>query len=76
MGIMAIITEKIRENADACKDYVERVLRDADKDGVMMNELQGLLKTIVNVAPGRKDFEKVYGEKPYDYFAKKLENFK
>lgn len=40
-----------------------------------MNELQGLLKTIVNVAPGRKDFEKVYGEKPYDYFAKKLDGF-
>jgi len=73
---MAFITDKIKKNAEECREYVEKALSAADKDGILFGELQALVKSLVNVAPGRKDFEKVYGMSPSDYFMKQIEKYR
>jgi hypothetical protein len=80
---MPLITEHTRENADKCKMYVDRILQGINKSNIMDSRsvlsseteatVKGLVKALANAAPYARDFEKVYGKKPYDYFMDKFQ---
>ena len=71
---MPLITDSIRENAEKCKQCAFLKLRNAeiDKNSVLYDEakmtLEGVYRASCNMCPFSKDFEKVYGMKPYEYF--------
>jgi len=80
--IMPLITEHTRANAEKCKMYVDRLLQGINKSNVLDTTnvlsseteatIKGLVKALANAAPYRRDFEKVYGKNPYDYFMDKF----
>jgi hypothetical protein len=79
---MPLITERVRENADKCKMYVDRVLMGINKSNVLDSTnvlssetegaLKGLVQALAKAAPYTADFKKVYGKNPYDYFLDKF----
>lgn len=81
---MALITDHVRENAEKCKSCAFQKLRSADigldKTSVLYTEamtsleiaVEGISRTTCSVCPYEKDFEKIYGMKPYEYYPLKL----
>jgi len=75
---MGLITDKIRENAEKCKSCAFLKLRNAeiDKNSVLYDEammtLEGVYRASCTMCPFEKDFEKVYGMKPYEYFPMRI----
>ncbi|HRZ26635.1 MAG TPA: hypothetical protein P5346_06375 [Spirochaetota bacterium] len=65
---MPLISENVLKNAEKCKKFVGKVVLSIDKNNVLDEQMEALIRALSNVAPFEKDFEKVYGMKPYDYF--------
>jgi len=81
---MALITENVKKNAETYREYVSKVLVGASEQGGLKNSdmhpefkgiVEALIRGVVNVAPGSTDFEKVYGQKPYDYFMSEINRY-
>ncbi len=75
---MPLVTEKVRENAKKCEECAFlHMAKSVDKNSVLADEARvaasGMMKVTCNVCPNGKDFEKVYGKKPYDYFKDLIE---
>ena len=74
---MPLITDKIKENAEKCKRCAFLKIRnmEIDKNSVLFDEavitLEGIYRASCTMCPFAKDFEKVFGMKPYDYFPMK-----
>jgi hypothetical protein len=66
---MPLVSETVLKNAEKCKKFVTTVMIDVDKNNVLDEQIEALIKALCNVAPFQKDFEKVYGMRPYDYFS-------
>lgn len=71
---MSLITDKIKENSEKCKTCAFLILRNTkiDKHSVFYDEAIKTLEGFCNVCPFVKDFEKIYGMKPYVYFSKRI----
>jgi hypothetical protein len=81
---MALITDHVKENADKCKQCAFQKMRSADigldKTSVLYTEamtsleiaIEGISRATCSVCPYEKDFVKIYGVKPYEYFPLKL----
>lgn len=84
---MPLITDHIRESSDKCKQCAFLKLRkireiNFDRNSVLYDEATKALNIVSNVAEGLiwtscnmcthgKNFKKVYGMMPYDFFNKK-----
>lgn len=75
---MALINDKVNENAQKCYSCAFKIMRGKlknkiDHNSVLYREaeiaVEGILRVSCNMCPFRKDFEKVYGVPPYEYFA-------
>lgn len=69
---MPLITEKIVKNAEKCQECAFQLIRThkLDRQAVLFDEVDALVKMSCSVCPIRPDFEKIHGVKPMDYFAK------
>ncbi|HPR47801.1 MAG TPA: hypothetical protein PK341_07430 [Spirochaetota bacterium] len=67
---MPLISENVVKNAEKCKKFVSSVMKTVDREGALDEQIEGVIKALCNVAPYQKDFRKVYGVGPYDYFTK------
>ncbi len=67
---MPLITDKIKSNAEKCKECPVLKIRNKDLDhrGVFFDEAITTVTRMCNMCPFMSDFEKVYGMKPYEYF--------
>jgi hypothetical protein len=71
---MPLITDKIKANADKCKQCAFLKIRNMklEHSSVLYDEavitVEGIYRTSCAMCPFEKDFEKVYGMKPYEYF--------
>lgn len=74
---MPLITDKIKANAEKCKRCAFLKIRnmEIDKNSVLFDEavmtMEGIYRASCTMCPFVKDFEKVFGMKPYDYFPMK-----
>lgn len=71
---MPYISETVKKNADKCKDFVggtlTGILDRLDKNSVLIEEIDAVVKSLAVLAPHKDDFRKVYGDDPYDFFMK------
>lgn len=71
---MALITEKVKKNAEMCTECAFKLLRDKeiDRHSVLYEEARAAVDTIMKMScglcPYRSDFEKVHGVPPIQYF--------
>ena len=69
---MPLITDKIKENAEKCKQCIFLKLRDEiNRNSVIYDEAIASITGLCVLCPYAKDFEMVYGMKPYEYFPMK-----
>lgn len=71
---MPLVTDKVKANSEKCKKCAFLKLRSTaiDKTDVLYEEaamaLEAMYRASCVMCPFGKDFEKVYGVKPYEYF--------
>ncbi len=71
---MPLISDKIKNNAEKCKQCAFLKLRNIklDRNSVLFDEalitIEGIYRASCSMCPFEKDFEKVYGKKPAEYF--------
>ena len=71
---MPLISEKTKENAEKCRNCAFLKLRDSrlDKNSVLYDQaiitVEAVYRASCNMCPYSKDFVKIYGVKPYEYF--------
>lgn len=71
---MALITDKIKANADKCKTCAFLMIRNAKihKNSVLYDEavitVEGVYRASCNMCPFSVDFRKIFGMMPYEYF--------
>ncbi len=70
---MPLVSENTQKNAEKCKSCAFLKLKNMDKTDVLYDEAQiaveGVIRASCAMCPYSKDFEAVYGMKPYEYFA-------
>ena len=75
---MSFVNEVVKEKADKCGKCAFMKIRaiKLDRHSVLYDEatmamhglIEGLNRATCNVCPNCKDFEKIYGSKPYEYY--------
>lgn len=71
---MPLISEKVKKNAEKCKQCAFLKMRNLklEKNSVFFDEalvtIEGMFRASCAMCPFETDFEKVYGKKPADYF--------
>jgi hypothetical protein len=71
---MPLVTENVIKNAEKCKRCAFLKLRSTaiEKTDVLYDEasvaLEVMYRASCNMCPNGKDFEKVFGVKPFEYF--------
>jgi len=75
---MAFISEHVKKNSDKCMNCAFMKIRAVklDRHSILYDEakmtfeglVEGMNRGMCTMCPSCKDFEKVYGVKPYEYF--------
>lgn len=71
---MALISETVRKNAMKCEECAFlKMGTSVDKNSVLYEEAlsaaKGMLQISCSMCPNSKDFEKMHGKKPFEYYA-------